>query len=117
MTVAPNLIAVAVNEPRPIYARPWGEVVGKRPRRSARRPALNCSANIGTVAKQETIGARLKRLRLERGLSQRQLSSPGVSYAYISRIEADERAPSVKALRKMANKLGVTVEHLEKGTP
>jgi len=69
------------------------------------------------VAKQETIGARLKRLRLERGLSQRQLSSPGISYAYISRIEADERAPSVKALRKMANKLGVTVEHLEKGTP
>jgi len=69
------------------------------------------------VAKSETIGARIKRLRLERGLSQRVLSSPGVSYAYISRIEADARTPSVKALRRIAAKLGVTVEHLEKGEP
>jgi transcriptional regulator with XRE-family HTH domain len=54
---------------------------------------------------------------LERGFSQRDLSSPGVSYAYISRIEADVRTPSVKAMRRIANKLGVTVEHLEKGEP
>jgi transcriptional regulator with XRE-family HTH domain len=67
------------------------------------------------VAKRETLGQRLKRLRLERGFSQRDLSSPGLSYAYISRVEADARSPSVKALRKMANKLGVTVEHLETG--
>src|ERR671936_1024369 len=63
----------------------------------------------------EPIGARLKRLRLERGLSQRDLSSPGVSYAYISRIEAGARTPSVKALRKLAQKLKVTVEYLETG--
>jgi transcriptional regulator with XRE-family HTH domain len=69
------------------------------------------------VAKQEHIGKRIKRLRLERGLSQRELSSPGISYAYISRIEADVRTPSVKALRRIAGKLGVTVEHLETGEP
>src|SRR5712691_6513297 len=63
----------------------------------------------------ETIGVRLKRLRLERGFSQRDLSSPGVSYAYISRIEAGARTPSVKALRKLARKLGVSVEYLETG--
>jgi transcriptional regulator with XRE-family HTH domain len=63
----------------------------------------------------EGIGARLKRLRVERGLSQRDLSSPGVSYAYISRIEAGARTPSVKALRKLAQKLGVSVEFLETG--
>src|ERR671910_3712345 len=63
----------------------------------------------------ETVGARLKRLRLQRGLSQRDLSSPGVSYAYISRIEAGARTPSVKALRKLAQKLGVSVEYLETG--
>jgi len=57
----------------------------------------------------------VKRLRLERGLSQRELSSPGISYAYISRIEAGARTPSVKALRRIAGKLGVTVEHLETG--
>jgi tetratricopeptide (TPR) repeat protein len=63
----------------------------------------------------ETVGARLKRLRLERGLSQRDLSSPGVSYAYISRIEAGARTPSVKALRMLAAKLSVSVEYLETG--
>jgi transcriptional regulator with XRE-family HTH domain len=63
----------------------------------------------------EPIGSRLKRLRLERGLSQRDLSSPGVSYAYISRIEAGARTPSVKALRMLAKKLAVSVEYLETG--
>jgi tetratricopeptide (TPR) repeat protein len=63
----------------------------------------------------ELIGVRLKRLRLERGLSQRELSGPGVSYAYISRIEAGARTPSVKALRMLARKLRVSVEYLETG--
>jgi tetratricopeptide (TPR) repeat protein len=63
----------------------------------------------------EGVGQRLKRLRLARGLSQRDLSSPGVSYAYISRIEAGARTPSVKALRKLSQKLGVSVEYLETG--
>jgi transcriptional regulator with XRE-family HTH domain len=64
----------------------------------------------------ETIGQRLKRLRLERGLSQRELAAPGVSYAYISRIEAGTRQPSVKALRRLAAKLGVTADYLETGS-
>ena len=67
------------------------------------------------MAKRESIGQRLRRLRTERELSQRDLSSPGVSYAYISRIEAGARTPSVKALRLLAQKLGVTVEQLETG--
>jgi ATP/maltotriose-dependent transcriptional regulator MalT/DNA-binding XRE family transcriptional regulator len=64
----------------------------------------------------ETIGQRLKRLRLERALSQRELAAPGVSYAYISRIEAGTRQPSVKALRRLAAKLGVSAEYLETGS-
>src|SRR5438067_1329119 len=64
----------------------------------------------------ETIGQRLKRLRLEQGLSQRELAAPGVSYAYISRIEAGTRQPSVKALRRLAAKLGVTADYLETGS-
>lgn len=67
------------------------------------------------VTTTETIAERLKRLRLERGLSQRELASPGVSYAYISRIEAGTRQPSMKALRKLAAKLAVTAEFLETG--
>jgi transcriptional regulator with XRE-family HTH domain len=64
----------------------------------------------------EPIGVRLRRLRLERGLSQRELAGPGVSYAYISRIEAGTRRPSVKALRTLARKLGVSPEYLETGS-
>src|SRR5213592_1218600 len=71
---------------------------------------------IVAMAKRESIAARLRRLRIERGLSQRDLSSPGVSYAYISRIEAGARRPSVKALRQLARKLGVSVEYLETGS-
>ncbi len=65
---------------------------------------------------RETIGERLRRLRTERGLSQRELSSPGVSYAYISRIEAGARRPSVKALRLLGKKLGVSADYLETGS-
>jgi transcriptional regulator with XRE-family HTH domain len=64
----------------------------------------------------ETIGERLRRLRLEKGFSQRELSGPGVSYAYISRIEAGTRQPSVKALRVLARKLHVSPEYLETGS-
>ena len=63
------------------------------------------------------MGQRIRRLRLDRGMSQRELAEPGVSYAYLSRIEAGQRAPSLKALRIVARKLGVTVEHLETGSP
>src|SRR3954462_9516122 len=73
-------------------------------------------ASVSKDTSAETIGARLKRLRLERGLSQRDLSSPGVSYAYISRIEAGARRPSVKALRMLAKKLGGTPDYLETGS-
>jgi transcriptional regulator with XRE-family HTH domain len=64
----------------------------------------------------ETVGERLRRLRLERGLSQRQLAEPGISYAYISRIEGGARRPSVKALRKLARKLEVSADYLETGS-
>jgi transcriptional regulator with XRE-family HTH domain len=61
------------------------------------------------------LGVRIKRLREELGLSQRAVSSPGVSYAYISRVEAGARVPSAKALRKIAKKLGTTALFLETG--
>jgi len=69
--------------------------------------------NLG--ATNETIGRRLRRLRKERGLAQRELIGPGVSHAYVSRIEADLRTPSVKAIRKLAAKLGVSPDYLERG--
>lgn len=61
------------------------------------------------------LGKRLKKIRLEKGMSQRQLEVPGVSYAYISRIEAGTRDPSIKALIKLANKLEVNPFYLLTG--
>jgi transcriptional regulator with XRE-family HTH domain len=61
------------------------------------------------------VGRRVLEARRARGLSQRSLAEPGISYAYISRIEGGTRTPSVKALRKLAPKLGVSVEWLETG--
>jgi transcriptional regulator with XRE-family HTH domain len=67
------------------------------------------------VAETETIGQRIARLRSERGLSQKDIAAPGVGHAYISRIEDGQRTPSLRALRVLAEKLGVTLEHLETG--
>jgi transcriptional regulator with XRE-family HTH domain len=64
----------------------------------------------------ESVGARVRRLRLERGVSQRDAAGPGVSAAYISRIEKGARRPSVTALRALARNLGVTPEYLETGS-
>ena len=64
----------------------------------------------------ESVGERIKRLRIEKGWSQRDLEAPGVNFTYISRIESGERTPSEKALREIAVKLGVTPHFLESGT-
>lgn len=63
----------------------------------------------------ETVGQRIRRLRLAKGMSQRQLAGPGVGYAYVCRIERGDRNPSIRALRYIAGKLGVDPEYLESG--
>jgi len=63
-----------------------------------------------------TVGDRIRLRRLQLGRSQRELACEGgVSYAYISRIEANTRRPSVRALRKLAPKLAVSAHWLETG--
>lgn len=64
-----------------------------------------------------TIGDRIRKRRRELGISQRELATAGVTYAYISRIEANQRRPSIRALRELAPKLGVSVHWLETGRP
>jgi transcriptional regulator with XRE-family HTH domain len=64
-----------------------------------------------------TVGERIRTRRLELGLSQRELASEGVSYAYISRLETNGRTASIRALRKLAAKLDVSVYWLETGRP
>jgi transcriptional regulator with XRE-family HTH domain len=61
------------------------------------------------------VGRRLKDARLAAGLSQRQLSFPGCSAAYISRLEAGDRVPSLQLLRKLAEKLNADEQYLATG--
>jgi len=61
------------------------------------------------------VGQRLKEARIAAALSQRQLSFPGCSAAYISRLEAGDRVPSLQLLRKLARKLNADDEYLATG--
>jgi tetratricopeptide (TPR) repeat protein len=60
-------------------------------------------------------GRRLRQARQRAGLSQRALAFPGCSAAYISRVEAGERIPSLQLLRELARRLGVSESYLATG--
>jgi tetratricopeptide (TPR) repeat protein len=61
------------------------------------------------------VGQRLKEARERTNLSQRQLSFPGCSPAYISRIESGDRIPSLQLLRELGRRLGVSEDYLATG--
>jgi tetratricopeptide (TPR) repeat protein len=61
------------------------------------------------------VGLRLKQAREQAGLSQRQLATAGCSPAYISRVEAGTRTPSLQVLAQLATRLGVSDSWLATG--
>ena len=61
------------------------------------------------------VARRVKNRRVELGLSQRALEVPGVSFAYISRIESGSRTPSLRALTRLAERLDCTALYLLTG--
>ncbi|WP_328748852.1 tetratricopeptide repeat protein [Streptomyces sp. NBC_00285] len=63
------------------------------------------------------IGRRVQQLRVERGLTQKQLAEPAYTPAYISTLEAGRVRPSDDALRHLADRLGVGFEELATGRP
>ncbi|WP_330289290.1 helix-turn-helix domain-containing protein [Streptomyces sp. NBC_00576] len=65
----------------------------------------------------EVIGRRVQRLRIEQGLTQRQLAEPAYTPAYISTVEAGRVRASDEALRHIAEQLGVAYEELVTGRP
>jgi transcriptional regulator with XRE-family HTH domain len=62
-----------------------------------------------------TVAQRIRRRRLELGLSQRAAACEGVSAAHICRLERGDRQPSAKALRALAKRLETSVHWLETG--
>ncbi|MDH6488686.1 tetratricopeptide repeat protein [Streptomyces sp. SAI-127] len=63
------------------------------------------------------IGRRVQQLRVERGLTQKQLAEPAYTPAYISTLESGRVRPSDDALRHLADRLGVGFEELATGRP
>jgi tetratricopeptide (TPR) repeat protein len=61
------------------------------------------------------VGQRLKEARERAGLSQRQLSYEGCSPAYVSRVEAGNRIPSLRVIAELAARLGVSDSWLATG--
>ena len=61
------------------------------------------------------LGIRLKQARERAGLSQRQLAFPGCTAAYISRLEAGARVPSLQMVNQLALRLEVTGQWLAIG--
>jgi len=68
------------------------------------------------VDSPSAVGERLKAAREKAGLSQRQLSFPGCSPAYISRIESGDRIPSLQLLRELGRRLAVSEDYLATGS-
>jgi transcriptional regulator with XRE-family HTH domain len=59
------------------------------------------------------LGAQLRRLRLERRLSQERLAElAGVNYKYLGRVELAKAEPGTDVLVRLARALGVTVGQL-----
>jgi transcriptional regulator with XRE-family HTH domain len=62
---------------------------------------------------ERRLGAQLRALRLERGLSVRTLAArSGFSPSFISNIESETVSPSIGSLEKIATALGVTLSQL-----
>ena len=62
------------------------------------------------VSLHTRLGAKLRQLRTERGLSVRTLAArSGFSPSFISQVEADAASPSIASLEKIVNQLGVTL--------
>lgn len=58
------------------------------------------------------IGNRLKKMRMERGLTQKELAATvqgGLDYTYIGKIERGEQLPSLKMLIKISEALSVPI--------
>ena len=62
------------------------------------------------------VGQRLRQAREAAGLTQRDLSFEGCTAAYVSRIEAGARVPSLQILHEFARRLGVRPEYLATGS-
>lgn len=61
----------------------------------------------------QTLGLRIKSLREEQGMSQREFCLMiGMNQSYFAGVELGTRNPSLKNIEKIIDGLGITAEHL-----
>jgi tetratricopeptide (TPR) repeat protein len=73
---------------------------------SPSRPRLRSSASLGE---------RLRGLRVERGLTQQELAGDHCTKEYVSQIERGQARPTPEMLRRLAERLSVDTNYLERG--
>lgn len=78
-------------------------------------PYLEATSIVKSVSAR--IGANMRKVRIERGMTQAQLASPEFSVSYISAIEHGKLRPSIKALSVLAQRLEVPVTLLVESSP
>ncbi|MFE9457028.1 helix-turn-helix domain-containing protein [Streptomyces californicus] len=66
------------------------------------------------MLEQPAFGRRLRQLRRERGRSQVELTGPGMSATFLSRLESGARRPTDRSVAYLAERLGVPVESFER---
>ncbi|MFE9018903.1 helix-turn-helix domain-containing protein [Streptomyces sp. NPDC007808] len=69
------------------------------------------------MLEQPAFGKRLRQMRQHRGISQVDLTGPGMSAAYLSRLESGNRRPTERAVAYLAERLGVPAEAFEDDRP
>lgn len=75
--------------------------------------ALRNTTHNRAVSDVETIGARVRRERLARGMTQRQLAEKvRVGVPHISKVEADRESPSDVLLKRLAEVFGIDPDEL-----
>ncbi|NBH06373.1 helix-turn-helix domain-containing protein, partial [Amycolatopsis sp. SID8362] len=65
----------------------------------------------------EPLGARIRRLRTDRGWTQRELAEPGYDRGFLAKVETGSRPPSEEMLAYLAERFGLTVDELRFDRP
>lgn len=87
---------------------------------AARRAAEDTGSDTvrrGPEWRQPSFGAKVRRLRIERALSQREFAGSGMSTAYLSRLERGQRRPTRQAVEYIADRLGIPALDLAEDGP
>src|SRR4029077_2758089 len=67
------------------------------------------------MARKETLGQRIRRLRQQRGMSLAKVSGGDFSRAFLNQVELGRSQPSTRVLRVIAGRLGTEVDYLLEG--